>query len=78
LQFVGVLRQKKNHIILWFEWKKTFIPKDTINTLNKEIIKPFQSALVLGIPLDWRAMTGQVKAAIFYCSYLFQDIFSYV
>jgi hypothetical protein len=31
---------KKDNIILWFEWKKTFIPKDTINTQNKEIIKP--------------------------------------
>jgi hypothetical protein len=32
---------KKHHIIPWFKWKKnTFTPKNTMNTLNKEIIKP--------------------------------------
>jgi hypothetical protein len=51
LQFIGALLQKNIILsILWFEWKKILIFKDTnIKTPNKEIIKPIGLSSLISI-----------------------------
>jgi hypothetical protein len=44
LKFFGIYDKKNHKTVVWAE--KPFIPKDTINTLNKEIIKPKKNNLI--------------------------------